>query len=782
MNELPATASVERGTSVALLRRKKVMQMKTSMARMILLLGSCSTLLAFAGCPGDETSPCGDQVCKKGWVCDSVHEVCVVPEQLEVCKGKADGDQCFIGGQSGFVCDKAVCLSSRCGDGILDRHQGEECDDGDGLNSNVAPDACRLSCLNPYCGDGVVDTDEECDDGNNIDTDGCRNDCTLSSCGNGILDPGEECDHGPANSDTQPNACRTSCRNPHCGDAVTDASEECDDGNQNNNDACLGNCVKNTCGDGFSNPAVEECDGNDLGSRSCEDLGFSGGTLACRMECTFDLTGCEGGCGNNLQEGTEQCDGDDLDGQTCNYMGFQSGVLGCQPDCTFDFASCVGGCGNGIREYQEQCDRNDLGGDYCVDHGFQGGTLACHADCKFNFAGCSGGCGNGVVEPGEECDDGNFIDLDGCTGCAITEFSVASGRWPRVAVFSDDSFFLSWLAGSGPVFALRGQRFTPSGMKYGNEIAIYSGAGLHALAGAPDGRTVVVYSYSTGAWGQLRDGVSGQRFDSSGAPDGAVFQISSTGDGERNRVDVSMASDGRFVVVWEFRIATMSYPTQIWARTYHADGTPISGEVRVDEVEQLTGMPRVGIADDGSFTVVWMGCPVDDGSSTGIYARRYDGSAIPVGSAFLVNTTTAGEQTAPVISMAPTGASIMVWQNNTTSTPVYGQRYSALGDKVGGEMVIANGHGSYLPSVSMTADESFIVVWSNGGTATGRRYSSAGVALGNDIAINHTTTSGVDPDVMIGLSSLFVATWIGSPGVVFAQRFDAVGNPLGIGP
>lgn len=53
--------------------------------------------------------------------------------------------------------------------------------DGDHLG-----DACD-------CGNAVLDRGEECDDGNVLDSDGCEANCTLPRCGNGVIDPGELC-------------------------------------------------------------------------------------------------------------------------------------------------------------------------------------------------------------------------------------------------------------------------------------------------------------------------------------------------------------------------------------------------------------------------------------------------------------------------------------------------------------------------------------------------------------------------------------------------------------
>lgn len=86
------------------------------------------------------------------------------------------------------------CRESRCGDGIRDT--GELCDDG-----NVrGGDGCRADCQGvELCGDGIVDRDagEECDLGDensDVDVDGCRSDCRAAYCGDGVVDTDEDCE------------------------------------------------------------------------------------------------------------------------------------------------------------------------------------------------------------------------------------------------------------------------------------------------------------------------------------------------------------------------------------------------------------------------------------------------------------------------------------------------------------------------------------------------------------------------------------------------------------
>jgi hypothetical protein len=54
------------------------------------------------------------------------------------------------------------------------------------------------------------------------------------------------------------------------------------------------NCATDDAGTSVS----EECDGRDLGGATCAGLGYVGGTLACKSNCTLDGQGCES-CGSD---------------------------------------------------------------------------------------------------------------------------------------------------------------------------------------------------------------------------------------------------------------------------------------------------------------------------------------------------------------------------------------------------------------------------------------------------------------------------------------------------
>lgn len=164
-----------------------------------------------------------------------------------------------------------------CGDGIVDRDNDEECDDGD-ANSDTA--ACLPDCTVAQCGDGFVQEGvEECDDANDNNSDGCTDMCiVLESCGDSKVQPPEQCDDGDANADNA--GCKSDCQLNVCGDGDRwFGREECDDGNEENNDTCTTLCAPPVCGDGFVQTVLAElCDDGDIADGDeCNSDCFSAG-------------------------------------------------------------------------------------------------------------------------------------------------------------------------------------------------------------------------------------------------------------------------------------------------------------------------------------------------------------------------------------------------------------------------------------------------------------------------------------------------------------------------
>ncbi|MFH0830283.1 MAG: hypothetical protein V1887_03940, partial [Candidatus Aenigmatarchaeota archaeon] len=202
-----------------------------------------------------------------------------------------------------------------------------------------------------------------------------------------------------------------------------------------------------SCGDGLVE-GTEVCDLTNLTGKTCTnmELGFTGGTLGCKADCSgFNTSQCTGPvCGDGKVNGNEQCDGTNLTGGTCVGQGYTGGTLSCNAGCTFNTASCTGPvCGNGKVESGEDCDGTNLTGKTCLNigMGFAGGTLSCGSGCAFNIANCLSSqtnqtavCGNGIIETGEQCDS-TSLNGQTCVGrgfsggalkCTICNYDTSS--------------------------------------------------------------------------------------------------------------------------------------------------------------------------------------------------------------------------------------------------------------------------------------------------------------------------------------------------------------------
>jgi hypothetical protein len=139
-------------------------------------------------------------------------------------------------------------------------------------------------------------------------------------------------------------------------------------------------------------------------------------------------------CGDGLINGDEDCDGVLLGGADCvdagNYTG---GTLACTSDCTFDTSGCTADedCGNGVIEGDEVCDGADLGGASCasVGGGFTGGELACSTECELDTSGCTSSEGSAAIAAARAAPDGKGQTLP-VSGVLVTYIKPALGQDP----------------------------------------------------------------------------------------------------------------------------------------------------------------------------------------------------------------------------------------------------------------------------------------------------------------------------------------------------------------
>jgi hypothetical protein len=190
--------------------------------------------------------------------------------------------------------------------------------------------------------------------------------------------------------------------------------------------------------------------------------------------------------------------------------------------------------------------------------------------------------------------------------------------------------------------------------------------------------------------------------------------------------------------------------------------------------------------DSGSFVIAWVG---QDGSGTGVFARRYDSNGNAQGTEFRVNTTTSNDQLNPTVTIDSNGRFVVVWQDSGqdgNGWGIYAQRYNADGTKSGSETRI-NTYTSgdqVRPAAALDNSGNYVITWSsndqdgNGWGVYANCFNKDGVQLGSEFRVNQVTSDYQDySSVARGPAGDFVITWSsknqdGDGYGVYARRYD----------
>ena len=277
------------------------------------------------------------------------------------------------------------------------------------------------------------------------------------------------------------------------------------------------------------------------------------------------------------------------------------------------------------------------------------------------------------------------------------------------------------------------------------------------------------------------------------APLGAEVLLNTYTTGLQRYGAVAARPDGNFVIAWT-SYGQDGSSAGVFARRFDRTGTPLGIEFRVNTYTTSDqSLPTIASDPLGNFVIVWSSFP-QDGSNVGVFGQRFSTAGAALGAEFRVNTYTTGYQGTPAVAAAAGGAFVVAWAGgNSTTQTVAGQRFDAAGNRLGGEFLVSAQTGGLLnqPAVAVTADGGFVVVWSGYGSGDnnstgifGRRYDASGDTLGAQFLVNATTAGRqFGPSITtLGDDGDFVVSWWGNDDSyygIFAQRFDAAGEPTG---
>lgn len=302
-------------------------------------------------------------------------------------------------------------------------------------------------------------------------------------------------------------------------------------------------------------------------------------------------------------------------------------------------------------------------------------------------------------------------------------------------------------------------------------------------------------------------GIFAQRYNAAGQALGGEFAVNTSTAGMQTFPDVALDANDNFVITWQSAAVNGVGVNGIFAQRFDSQGNKLGSEFQVNGYSSQgpngssgsiydvgQAHPRVGMDVDGHFVVTWASYG-QDGSDSGIYARRFEIDGTPLSSEFLVNTTTVSSQNLPNISMNASGEFVITWQgagHNGQTSDVFAQPFNSAGVAQGSEILVNTTIGYQItPSVALDARGNFVIAWQDlsndqggyGGTILAQQFDSTGAPIGSEFQVNSATADlQRAPAVAIDPDGDYVIIWnnlleVGGGSGVYGQRYSSTGVP-----
>ncbi|MBI5790411.1 MAG: DUF4347 domain-containing protein [Rhodocyclales bacterium] len=187
-----------------------------------------------------------------------------------------------------------------------------------------------------------------------------------------------------------------------------------------------------------------------------------------------------------------------------------------------------------------------------------------------------------------------------------------------------------------------------------------------------------------------------QRYDASGNTVGAAFQLTdkSTSTNGPGQVQVRDLGNGNWFALWNINNGSNM---DIFGRAYYLSGDDLLPAAPMDSQINIAGSTAfnqydetIAVLPDGKFVVAWR---TQTTTQADVFARIFLPNGSPSTDVFRVNVTEAGSQLAPAIAVAGDGGFTVFYSEFGARYGVFGQRYDADGNPVGGLELKGDGFG-----------------------------------------------------------------------------------------
>lgn len=289
--------------------------------------------------------------------------------------------------------------------------------------------------------------------------------------------------------------------------------------------------------------------------------------------------------------------------------------------------------------------------------------------------------------------------------------------------------------------------------------------------------------------GQFKRGITNDLDTDSVIKNDFILNDDTRGGCSQRTPKIASNSISSFVICWcEFRDGD----ADIWYQLYDSSGVALGCNQRVntDITMGWQGDPAVAGSPNGNFIFTW-----EDRRQLGnsdIFAQRFDRNGNRLGDNFRINdSTAAGDQSISAVSVAPSGITLIVWDDrrNGITGDIYGRFLNPDGSPRGNDFRInddpLNYGNQYEPDIGSDDSNRFVVVWMDGRDGNwniyGQRFNCNGTRINSNFRVTAQESIQWSPRIAVGPAGNFVVTWNDrrrNQWDVYAQIYDTSGSPV----
>lgn len=315
----------------------------------------------------------------------------------------------------------------------------------------------------------------------------------------------------------------------------------------------------------------------------------------------------------------------------------------------------------------------------------------------------------------------------GDTTVIVNEVSTTSANVPALTVLSNDDYVVAWTDATSVIWTRRyhpDSTPSPGAAEFRGNDDITNHQETPSAAGTGSGNVMVAFSSKVGPAAALGTEVVARVFD----PDGLELRpdqvLNTFTNGNQTTPAVGAGNDG-FVVAWTSD-GEDGDGEGLFARRFDDMGLPLAAPFAVNTTAAgYQHEPAVAAANDGTAVLAWT-AQADATSVADVVVRVFPPGG-PATSELIVNTTSAGSQDHPTVAVVPFAAqAVVAWQSKDEDTSGYGifvQKVGFDGTKVGSQLAANTtlAGDQRNPSISVAQNDTFAVCWESVGQGVGAK-------------------------------------------------------------